>query len=246
MASRSPVPDDIRQAYIDEGLRLRAEGKSQPDLEFGGQKYFLDNKGEKWGGWRLRNRGSHSAQGSKRRAMQRDAVPTKQDYQEVYGKRRGAQLFQQYKKDMARIWATRGTIRMDVDHMNSLASGGIEHPLNLRLQESSRNRSEGARVLTPEQKNALMLADTKKDQISVQGPKTTPRQRQQILDPKPKPKKIVTKRGGIAFRDVISNSSAIDSTLGGFGMPGDDNPFGGRTIEADPLFAELHSVYHNL
>jgi hypothetical protein len=144
MASRSPVPEDIRKAYIEEGLKLREQGKAQADLEYNGVKYFLDNKGEKWGGWRLRNRGSHSAQGSKRRAKQREAVPTKADYQKVYGGRKGAEMFALYKKEMNRIWATRGTRGMDVDHMNSLASGGIEHPLNMRLQESSRNRSEGA------------------------------------------------------------------------------------------------------
>lgn len=63
-------------------------------------------------------------------------------------------------------------------------------------------------------------------------PKPTPKPK-----PKPKPKRIVRKGGSIAFRDVISTVTSMDNTLGGFGMPGDDNPFGGRTIEADPLFS---------
>ena len=177
----SPVPQEIRERYIQEGLDLRKQGKSQPDLEHNGQKYFLDNKGKKHGGWRLRNRGSHSAQGSKRRANLREAVPDKADYQRIYGKRKGAYLYADYKKEMARIWSSRGTPGMDVDHMNSLASGGVEHPNNMRLQNSTQNRSEGARKMTKYQKTSMMVADNVPDQIKVQGPKTTPRQRQIIM-----------------------------------------------------------------
>ena len=185
--AQSPVPKEIRESYIKEGLELRSKGQSQPDLEYNGESYFLDNKGKNHGGWRLRNRGSHSAQGSKRRAMQKDAVPTKADYQDTYGKRKGAQLYAEYKRKMNKIWSTRGIPFMDIDHMNSLASGGIEHPNNLRLQNSSRNRSEGARQLTADQKNKLMLANNVRDQIKVQGPKTTPKQRQRILSTTTKP-----------------------------------------------------------
>ena len=179
---KSPVPDDIRSNYINEGLSLREQGIPQADLEHNGEKYFLDNKGKNHGGWRLRNRASHSAQGSKRRANQRDAVPTLVDYQSTYGRRRGAQLYQQYKKDMKRVWSQRGRPGFDIDHMNSLASGGIEHPNNMRIQKSTNNRSEGARVLSKTQKNALMLADNVPDQIKVQWQKTTPKLRQSILD----------------------------------------------------------------
>ena len=178
----SPVPQEIRQRYIQEGLDLRKQGKSQPDLEHNGQKYFLHNKGANHGGWRLKHRGTHSAEGSRRRANIRQAVPDKADYQRIYGKRKGAYLYADYKKEMKRIWSSQGTPGMDVDHMNSLASGGVEHPNNLRLQESSRNRSEGARKMTPAQKNGMMVADSIDDQIKVQGPKPTPRMRMKIMN----------------------------------------------------------------
>lgn len=181
MSFKSDVPKDIRDSYIEEGLELRKQGKSQPDLEYNGQKYFLDNKGENHGGWRLRSRDSHSAQGSKRRAKKRGAVPTKEHYQRIYGKRKGAYLYANYKKEMKRIWSSRGTPGMDVDHMHSLASGGVEHPNNMRLQNSKQNRSEGARKMTKYQKTSMMVADTVDDQITVQGPKTTPRQRRIIM-----------------------------------------------------------------
>lgn len=192
----SPVPQEIRDAYRKEGLRLRKEGKRQPDLEYNGVKYFLDNKGKNRG-WSLRNRGSHSAQVSKRRANKRDSVPTKEDYQRIYGKRKGAYLYADYKKDMDRIGASRGTPGMDIDHMNSLASGGVEHPNNMRLQNSTKNRSEGARKMTKYQKTSMMVADNVPDQIKVQGPKPTPRQRQIIM------------AGGVAAVNFTSSLSDV-------------------------------------
>ena len=178
----SPVPQEIRDAYRKEGLRLRKQGKKQPDLEYNGVKYFLDNKGKNHGGWRLRNRGSHSAQGSKRRANLREAVPTEEDYKRIYGKRKGVYLYADYKKEMARIWSSRGTPGMDVDHMNSLASGGVEHPNNMRLQNSTQNRSEGARKMTKYQETSMMVADNIDDQLKVQGPKPTPRVRMNVMN----------------------------------------------------------------
>ena len=100
---------------------------------------------------------------------------------------------------------------MDIDHMNSLASGGIEHPNNLRLQNSKRNRSDGARNLRPDQKNSLMLADNVPDQIKVQGPKTTPRQRQRIIESKP-------------YNPADFGIPAVGSMQGG-----------GYRVQADPL-----------
>ena len=203
---KSPVPQEIRDPYIQQGLELRKQGKTQPDLEYNGVKYFIDNKGEKWGGWRLRNRGSHSAQGSKRRANLREAVPTKKDYQRIYGKRKGAYLYADYKKEMSRIWSSRGTPGMDVDHMNSLASGGVEHPNNMRLQNSKQNRSEGARKMTLAQKNGMMVADSIDDQIKVQGPKPTPRMRMNIMNG------VIKLNARGLFTEYIS---AIDELTGG-------------------------------
>lgn len=199
----SPVPQEIRKRYIQEGLELRKQGKSQPDLEYNGETYFLHNKGANHGGWRLKHRATHSAEGSRRRANLRDAVPTKEDYQRIYGKRKGAYLYADYKKEMKRIWASQGTPGMDVDHMNSLASGGIEHPNNMRLQNSRQNRSEGARQMTPYQKTSMMVADNVTDQIKVQGPKPTPKQRQRIM------------RGGAAAPKFPIAMGALSNALSG-------------------------------
>jgi hypothetical protein len=84
---KSLVPADIRQAYLENVEALKAEGKPIPDLVYDGVSYFADNKGEKWGGWRLRNRASHSAQGSKRRAQMRGAVASEDLYIEAFGEK---------------------------------------------------------------------------------------------------------------------------------------------------------------
>jgi hypothetical protein len=42
---------------------------------------------------------------------------------------------------------------------------------------------------------------------------------------------------GLSFRDVIDTSTMISDT--GFSLPGDDNPFGGRTVDVDPLFTGM-------
>lgn len=205
--SKSPVPQEIRAKYIKDGLELRESGKSQPDLKYNGNSYFLDNKGINHGGWRLRSRSSHSAQNAQRRAQTRDAVLSKADYQNALGKRRGAMQYMADKKLLQKIWATRGTPNMDVDHINSLASGGLEHPNNFRLQNSKDNRSQGARQLTTDQKTALMLADGKTDQIRLQGPKTTPRQRQNIL-------RVPNFSGASARLQFSSGSDIVDRVNG--------------------------------
>lgn len=176
---RSQVPEEIRRKYIQEGLRLRREGKSQPDLEYGGRSYYLDNKGN--GTYGLNDRAIKYANEAARRANKLNATPKLSDYTEAYGPKLGKQQYATYRELMRRIYRSVGTPNMDVDHINSLADGGIEHFNNLRLQNSSKNRSEGARNLSPDKKIGMMLADNVRDQIRLQGAAMTPRQRQMFL-----------------------------------------------------------------
>lgn len=176
---RSPVPEEIRRKYIQEGLKLRSEGKSQPDLEYNGRSYYLDNKGN--GTYGLNDRAVKYANEAARRAGKLNATPKLSDYIEAYGPELGKKQYAIYREQMRRIYNTVGTPNMDVDHMNSLADGGIEHFNNLRLQNSSKNRSEGARKLPLDKKNGLMVANSIRDQILMQGPRMTPLQRQMFL-----------------------------------------------------------------
>lgn len=178
---KSPVPDKVRQAYIDNYLKSRQEGKIIDDLYWDGKYYFADNKGENWGGWRLRDRASHSAQGSKRRAMQRGAVASESLYIEAFGEKVGRDRYLEDKAELKRIWGTRGKAGFDIDHIYPLAAGGQETPRNLMLREASRNRSKGATPPTPEQRQALLLSSDPLEQIKLQGPQPTPKQRANIL-----------------------------------------------------------------
>lgn len=176
---QSLVPEEIRSKYIQEGLTLRASGEKQPDLEYGGRSYYLDNKGN--GNYRLRDRASKYFNEGTRRANKFNATPKLSDFTEAYGPKLGKIQYAIYREQMKRIYGSVGTPNMDVDHINSLASGGIEHPKNFRRLNSTQNRSDGARVLSPQQKNGLMLANNVRDQIRLQGPSMTPLQRQMFL-----------------------------------------------------------------
>ena len=175
------VPDDIRDAYIKEGLFLRALGQRQEDLVYKGKRYFLDNKGNNT--WRLRSRSSHSRQGAKRRAQQRNATIPKDVYVQALGFEAGTVRYNEDQARLQQIWGTRGQPGFDIDHINSLNDGGFEHPRNLRRQNSSRNRSDGARNLSMEARQALNLhADNPVDHVRLQGPNPSPRVRAQIIN----------------------------------------------------------------
>ena len=60
----------------------------------------------------------------------------------------------------------------DVDHIWSLASGGLNVSNNLRPLDSRQNRSEGNRPIPSDvEQSAYMMADNKQDQVRLQGPR---------------------------------------------------------------------------
>jgi len=196
---KSLVPDDIRQAYLENVTTLKAEGKPVPDLVYDGVSYFADNKGAKWGGWRLRNRASHSAQGSKRRAQMRGAVASEDLYIEAFGEKLGKQRYLEDKAELKRIWGTRGKAGFDIDHIYPLAAGGQETPRNLMLREASANRGKGAKAPTPEQLQALLLSEDPLTQIQLQGPQPTPRKRAEILN-------LINEGGSVKFKRMAGTA----------------------------------------
>jgi len=205
---KSPVPDDIRQAYLENVTTLKTEGKSVPDLVYDGVSYFADNKGAKWGGWRLRNRASHSAQGSKRRAQMRGAVASEDLYVEAFGEKLGKQRYLEDKAELKRIWGTRGKAGFDIDHIYPLAAGGQETPRNLMLREASANRGKGAKAPTPEQLQTLLLSEDPLTQIQLQGPQPTPRKRAEILN-------LVNEGGSVKFKRMAGTALPLAGLAAG-------------------------------
>ncbi len=183
MASRNPK---YPRPSIDEAVKIHklAQELGQPIPHFfddDGVLFYLDRNGKKAGGNQyFRNLGAKLSAEAKRKALKNKRTPTLDLYTRVYGEKTGTDLYKTEQAKLKHIYTTTPTATHDVDHINSMASGGVHHSRNLRPQESALNRSEGARGLTPEAKNALMLADDVEDQIRLQGPPVISRIRDQI------------------------------------------------------------------
>ena len=183
-------------------------GKLIPHFKDGqGKLHYIDRRGKSSGGGQyFRSLGGKLKTEAGRRATKLGATPTLADYVEVYGPEKGQDLFKQEQRRLKKIYDNTPSATHDVDHINSLNDGGIHHSRNLRMQNSSDNRSDGARGLTKAQKIALMQADTTRNQISLQGPEPTPKQRQRIM-----------KGGAAAPRFPIATGALSNALSGGSG-----------------------------
>ena len=119
--------------------------------------------------------------GAERRARQLQGTATPEMFVEAWGKQTGTALYNEYEQALLHIYKNTDPSKFDVDHISSLKFTPVHHPGNMRLQNKHRNRSEGARELDQHVKQVLLLADNIQDQIRLQGPKTTPYMRQNIL-----------------------------------------------------------------
>ena len=144
-----------------------------------GSIHYFDNKGN--GQYHFNDLATKLANEAARKANKTASKPTLEHYIEAYGSKLGKQLFDAEQKALKKAYRHTPSATHDVDHINSSADGGVHHSRNLRAQNKSTNRSEGARGLTPDQKVALNQASTPQDQIRLQGPNMTPYQRQRYL-----------------------------------------------------------------
>ena len=143
-----------------------------------GSIHYFDNKGN---GYRFNDLATKLANEAARKANKTASKPTLEHYTEAYGSKLGKQLFDAEQKALKKAYRNTPSTTHDVDHINSFADGGVHHSRNLRAQNKTTNRSEGARGLTLDQKVALNQASTPQDQIRLQGPNMTPYQRQKFL-----------------------------------------------------------------
>ena len=110
------------------------------------------------------------------RARRLDGALTVSDFEAAFpGKGRALYAAEKHKLDQ--IYKETEDYE-DVDHIWSLASGGLHASANLRALLAEQNRAEGDRgVPTPEMQAAHMLADNKADQVRLSGPSLPPRAR---------------------------------------------------------------------
>ena len=143
-------------------------------IEADGTVWRWDNKGGgKYDGHRLIRSSVKIARNARDRARRLDQSFTEQDFETAWPGR-GSDLFKEEMQRQQQIYRERPD-GFDIDHFVSLNSGGFHISNNLRPQESSINRSEGDRGAPhPLEQAAYMLAETKADQVRMQGPRMEP------------------------------------------------------------------------
>ena len=151
----------------------REQKIQQPQyLDENGTIWRWDNKGK--GRFGLIQTNKKLARNARDRARRLELSLTEQDFEEAFpGK--GRDLYLAEKQRIEEIYADTNDTE-DVDHIWSLNSGGLNVSQNLRSLPSVQNRAEGDRGV-PDQtvQDALMLAETKADQVRLQGPRFPPR-----------------------------------------------------------------------
>ena len=167
-----PLDKASRDKAVENHLASRSKGGAMHYfVKEDGSIHYLDNKGN---GYRFNDLATKLHNEAKRRATKLQATPTLEDYIQVFGDKNGPQLFQAEQNRLREIYKNADTSINDVDHIDSLGQGGLHYSRNLRELLSSENRSDGARHITDEMRNALLLAQDKRDQISLQGPDLPP------------------------------------------------------------------------
>ena len=140
---------------------------------------YLDDTGDVWR-WDNKGNGTHglistnlkSARNGRDRARRVGLSLTAEDYEQAWpGK--GQELYAAEKARIEEIYASADDSQ-DVDHIWSLANGGLNTSNNLRPLDSRQNRSEGNRPIPSQlEQSARMIADNIQDQVLLQGPRLT-------------------------------------------------------------------------
>lgn len=210
-----PTTQAERQAAKELHLKARADGSDIPYfIKTDGSVHYLDNKGG--GKLGFNDLGTKLANEAARKAKKRSSMPTLEMYTDVFGAETGKELFDKEQLKLKNIYKYTDSSRFDVDHINSSADGGVHFSGNLRSQNASTNRSEGARGLLPEVKTGLNLVDDPKTQIAMQGPTLTPKQRQIYIDSEGGSVSRLTSKGGtISFKGNAMRNLAMLGVVGG-------------------------------
>ena len=189
-----PYPTNKKEREAAKLLHLKAkqEGKRIPYFIKDGDPtniHYFDNKGK--GKLGLNNLNTKLTNEAGRAANKKNLTPTLAMYIEEFGEETGKALHKiEYDKVKA-IYKANNPMSHDVDHIISQADLGVHGSRNLRSQELTINRSEGARGrVVPKKKyerwkTDLMVGAAPKDYIRLQGPELTKSQTLNYLADKP-------------------------------------------------------------
>ena len=234
-----------------------------PDLVWGGERWYFNPT--RPGELSLRSRTKKNLENSNRKGISitlqdyldfaKENGFTPEDAKRQYNKN------QQKLKQLAR----RRTKTINGDHGHARNLGGVEHWRNLTLMYADDNIRKSDKPLTNAMYEEFQIPRNKQEAMAADFagvPPTNARKLRAALvkggygldptrpsngggvkvrgvgfinTPAPKAKSAPKARAKAVFRDVIDTSTQMLNS--GFAHPGDDNPFGGRTIDVDPLFS---------
>ena len=157
-----PKNKEERQLCIQKHLSNKKDGKPIPYFLKDGNLCYLDNKEEYSDGsirYAFRNINSKLANCAARRAWKLGQTPQITHYISVFGEELGRKVFKEEQLKIRQIFKDTPSATHHVDHIHSLALGGLHHSSNLIPLESYLNLSEGARMLSTSVKEILQLYD---------------------------------------------------------------------------------------
>lgn len=128
------------------------------------------------------------ANNANRRAQEKAALFTQNDFTEVYGSATGKELYKEYKAQLKQKFAE-NPVGSDVDHFFPLSVTKQHHPHLLWSLDSSTNRGDGARKnwskdpeLLEYLRTSMKIGTTKAGTIALQGPNLGQQHFQQLYD----------------------------------------------------------------
>ena len=104
----------------------------------------------------------------------------KKDYIKAFGVEAGTAAWETEKTN-TKLLKSQQTPGFDIDHIQSVANGGVDGSRNKRLLESIINQSEGARTLSKAQRRALGLEGGPETYIKTNGPWATKEMNEKII-----------------------------------------------------------------
>ena len=208
-----PITQNEREAAKLLHLKAKQEKKRIPYFvkDDPNDIYYFDNKGK--GKLGLNNLNTKLTNEAGRAAKKKELTPTLALYLEEFGEEKGKIIHQMDYDRVKAIYKKNNPLTHDVDHIISQADKGVHGSRNLRSQELSLNRSEGARGrLVPEEtykrwNTNLMVGGTPRDYIKMQGPVMTGEQTLDYLGGKPLNKNNKMKAGKANRKNYNGNGN---------------------------------------
>lgn len=178
---KGKVPNDVLARYRKFVNHAKTNGLPIPYLEYEGKRYYYQSRGRG-----LVDLSTKLGAVAAKTAREEAKTPSLKDYTDVFGPEKGPQMYQE---EQAALKAIKPGIKgsktpkgYSRGHIRADAEGGFWHTRNLKLENTVRNAQQRQQVIPKTVEQVLNLhGTTNKEHIALQGPETTPLQRQGLL-----------------------------------------------------------------